>query len=240
AQKLAIEEGRVDLGSVVQKAVENARPAADGRGITLTCSVSAVGGIVKGDEKRLHQVIGNLLNNALAFTPGGGRVSVSLTSDDEVATIEVRDTGAGISPEFLPHVFDRFRQSDGSSTRSHGGLGLGLAIVKTLVELHGGQVEARSEGLARGATFTVRLPPVPADPEVPRPSPDPSAPQPDLEGVTVLLVEDDGDGREALCISLELAGARVLACASTAEARRAMESELPDVIVSDIGMPGED
>jgi PAS domain S-box-containing protein len=240
AQKLAIEEAAVDLTKVVATAVENARPAAASKGVLLTCALADVTGRVMGDEKRLLQVAQNLLNNALAFTQRGGRVGISLTGDENRATLEVKDNGAGISPDFLPHVFERFRQSDASSTRRHGGLGLGLAIVKTLVELHGGQVEARSEGLSRGATFTVRLPLAPIDPELPRPSPDPVPPPPDLDGVTVLLVEDDGDGREALCISLELAGARVVACASTAEARRVMESELPDVIVSDIGMPGED
>jgi PAS domain S-box-containing protein len=241
AQKLAIEEASVDLTTVVATAVENARPAAAAKGVLLACSVGDVGGRVKGDEKRLLQVTTNLLNNAIAFTQNGGRVGISLTCAEGMATLEVRDNGAGISPDFLPHVFERFRQSDASSTRRHGGLGLGLAIVKTLVELHGGQVDARSEGLARGATFTVRLPLVPADPEVPRPSSDPGGiRQPELDGVTVLLVEDDADGREALGLALELSGARVVACASTLEARQAMEAEAPDVIVSDIGMPGED
>ncbi len=184
-------------------------------------------------------MVGNLLANAIKFTPAGGRVSVALVTRSGEASIQVADTGAGIAPEFLPCVFERFRQANASSTRVHGGLGLGLAIVKTLAELHAGRVEARSDGPGRGSTFTVRVPLRPAPRETAPPRHDTDAEQGALDGITLLLLEDDPDAREALRIALEQTGAEVHAGGSAAEGRRIMRTVTPDVIVSDIGMPGE-
>jgi len=237
SDQLVIEEEPVDLAVVVQAAVEDARAAAATKGVELSCSVSPPPGPVLGDEKRLHQMVGCLLANAIKFTPSGGRVSVTLVTRGAEATLQIADTGDGIAPEFLPRVFDRFRQANASSTRTHGGLGLGLAIVKTLAELHGGDVEARSEGAGRGSTFAVRVPlrPAPREP----PPVETTEPQGELDGITLLLLEDDPDGREALRIALEQTGAQVYAGGSAAEGRQIMEEVTPDVIVSDIGMPGE-
>ena len=248
--KLVIEHEPVDLAMVVRSTVEDARPAAEAKGIALGCSLAPLANAVVGDEKRLRQMVGNLLANAVKFTPSGGQVTVtlgtrerddaSLAAHRTVAILSVGDTGAGISPDLLPHVFDRFRLADTKSTRSHGGLGLGLTIVKTLTQLHGGRIEATSEGVGRGAKFTLRLPLGPALAE-PSASSSDAHPQPgELAGVTALLVEDDPDGREALRLALELAGARVQACGSPAEARLVMAAASPDVLISDIGMPGED
>jgi PAS domain S-box-containing protein len=239
SNKLAIEEEPVDLGMIVEAMVESVRPAAEARNLTLSCSVAKAAPPAIGDEKRLRQMVGNLVNNAVKFTSAGGRVDVALRVDPraETATIEVRDDGMGIPPEFLPHLFERFRLADASNTRSHGGLGLGLCLVKTLTELHGGRIEASSEGVGKGATFLVHLPL--------RPSPLGAAPAAahaatgDLAGVTVVLLEDEADGREAICLALEQSGAQVHAVSSAAEARRTLERVVPDVIISDIGMPGE-
>jgi PAS domain S-box-containing protein len=240
SNKLVIEEELVDLAMVVHTAVENARPAAAAKGVELACSVAPLPRPVLGDAGRLEQVVGNLLANAVELTPAAGEVSVTVTSEGSQAAIEVRDTGAGIEADFLPHVFDRFRQADSTSTRSHGGLGLGLAIAKTLAELHGGGIEARSQGPGQGATFTVRIPLCAAPLGRPPLRADHQDAPGALTGVTVILLDDDVDGREALRLALELAGASVHACGSPAEARRALEGGTPDVLVSDIGMPGED
>jgi PAS domain S-box-containing protein len=239
SHKLTIEEEPVDLGMIVEATVETARPTAEARSVALCCAVAPAAVAAIGDEKRLRQVVGNLVNNAIKFTPAGGRVAVALRVDPpaEMATIEVRDDGMGIPPAFLPHLFERFRLADASNTRSHGGLGLGLCLVKTLTELHGGRIEASSEGVGRGATFLVHLP-LRASPVAAAPAPD-HAVDGDLAGVTVVLIEDDADGREALCLALEQSGALVHAASSAAEARRTLERVAPDVIISDIGMPGE-
>ncbi len=239
AHKLAIEDEPVDLPLIVHSTVDSARPEAAAKGVDLACAVALPAGAVIGDEKRLRQVVGNLLSNAVKLTPRGGRVDVTLASREGEAVLEVRDTGAGIPRDFLPHVFERFRQADGSSTRAYGGLGLGLSIAKTLVDLHGGHVAAASDGPGRGATFTVRVPlraaslaPLPARADDEGPDA--------LTGVTVMLLDDDPDGREALQLALEQAGAGVHAYGSAADARRDLALVAPDVIVSDIGMPGED
>jgi len=229
----------VYLAVVVHTTVDNARPAAEAMGVELSCSVSPPPGRVLGDEKRLHQMVSNILANAVKFTPPGGRVSVALVTRGSEATIQIADTGDGIAPDFLPSVFDRFRQANASSTRTHGGLGLGLAIVKRLAELHGGRVDARSEGIGRGATFTVRVPLRLAPPEPPPPPAEAYDGEGELAGITLLLLEDDPDGREALRIALEQTGAQVHAGGSAAEGRQIMDEVSPDVIVSDIGMPGE-
>jgi CheY-like chemotaxis protein len=208
---------------------------------------------VVGDAGRLRQVVWNLLSNAVKFTPDGGRVIVTLAAAPH-GQIELRvcDNGIGIDPTFLPHVFERFRQADSSSTRAHGGLGLGLAIVRHLVELHGGSVEVASDGPGAGATFTVRLTSNPdaqhpklkaraASAEAPaRNVGDDLEARPNLSGLHVLLVEDEADAREAFSSMLELCGAEVRAVASASDALAAFRARRPDVLLSDIGMAGED
>jgi CheY-like chemotaxis protein len=204
---------------------------------------------VPGDPIRLQQVIWNLLSNAIKFTARGGRVQVRLERVNSHVEIIVSDTGEGIDPEFLPHVFDRFRQADQRTTRQHGGMGLGLAIVKNLVELHGGSVHAVSPGTGQGATFTVRLPVVPVyqvDIEGGRVHPTardllPNTGYADrLDGTTILVVDDEPDTRELLKAGLENCGANVTVAGSAAEAFVTLASQIPDVIISDIGMPDED
>jgi len=204
--------------------------------------------LVKGDPNRLRQVIWNLLSNAIKFTQRGGSVNIDLTCIESIAQLKVRDTGEGISADFLPYVFDRFRQAEASISRKQGGLGLGLAVVRHLVELHGGSISAESEGLGRGSVFTVDLPlaqerrdPARAEErkrEVERRRSRSGAIR--LDGVHVLVVEDDEDTCKLLGTMLRRYGARVTATKSAQEGLRAFQNELPDVLVSDIGMPDED
>ncbi|MDX2165769.1 MAG: CHASE3 domain-containing protein [Deltaproteobacteria bacterium] len=236
--KLSIDDEPIDLAAVMHMAIDNARPAAGNKSVRLDASVGALTGSVRGDVKRLLQVVTNLLNNAVKFTPGGGRIDVKLWQRDQTACIDVIDTGVGIAPEFLPHVFDRFRQADESDARAHGGLGLGLSIVKHLIERHGGTVEALSDGVGCGSTFRVCLPLADGAPRATPARPSlPSGPT-DLNGVAVLVVDDDADTREGMCLALEVNGARVTPADSAAAALLALARELPSVLVSDIGMPG--
>jgi CheY-like chemotaxis protein len=236
----------VELVPVVRAAMDAVRPAADARGIRLETSFDPLAGMVSGDPARLQQVVWNLLSNAVRFTSRGGQVKVSLQSVDAQAEITVSDTGQGINPEFLPYVFDRFRQADSSMTRSHGGLGLGLAIVRHLVELHGGTVEAESEGQGRGASFRISLPLMPAPPATAQTAPaetgEPSRMRQlaSLEGLRVLIVDDEPDARDLIKTVLETCGAAVTAVASASEALAALEQFRPDVLISDIGLPGTD
>jgi CheY-like chemotaxis protein len=245
--RLRLDARPVELRSLVEAAVEAVRPAAEAKGVFVSTMLAPDVGTISADPDRLQQVMWNLLSNAVKFTPQGGRVEVELRRDGAHAVLRVSDTGQGITPEFLPHVFERFRQADMGTTRRHGGLGLGLAIVRHLVELHGGTVQAESDGEGRGASFRLTLPlkaaapaarfegaaaaPVPAEQE---------AQMPWLEGKSVLLVEDDADAREMLRSLLEGRGARVTAAASAAEAWEALGLSRFDVLVSDIGMPVED
>jgi CheY-like chemotaxis protein len=192
-----------------------------------------------GDPNRLQQVVWNLLSNAIKFTPSAGQVKVSLKRKGSHAQIQVSDTGKGIQADFLPHVFDYFRQADASSTRAHGGLGLGLAIVRHLVELHGGTVRAESPGEGKGATFTVKLPLMKEHPKTSE-SRELFKNSPNLAGVRVLVVDDEADTRELISFVLEEYGAKATAVASAREALLALEKFRPDVLVSDIGMPHED
>jgi CheY-like chemotaxis protein len=204
--------------------------------------------LVKGDPNRLRQVIWNLLSNAIKFTQRGGSVNIKLDCVESTARLTVSDTGEGISPEFLPYVFDRFRQAEGSISRKQGGLGLGLAVVRHLVELHGGTISAESQGPGRGAVFTVALPLAqerrdPARAEERRREVDRRRSRSGvvrLDGLHVLLVEDDDDSRKLLGTMLKRYGARVTSTKSAKEALRVFEEELPDVLISDIGMPDED
>lgn len=228
----------VAVATVLQSALESVRPAADAKGVSLTCTVESPSVTVRGDARRLQQVAWNLLSNAVRFTPVGGQVSARLHGVDEAVELRITDTGCGISPEFLPHVFERFRQEDSSTTRAHGGLGLGLAIVHDIVELHGGTVEAVSDGEGCGATFIVRLPVAGSRTEVDPPHTPAAVLR--LSGARVLVVDDDADTREVLKTVLESAGAEVVLSASAGETRSAFVQAHPDLLIADIGMPGED
>ncbi|HEV7517433.1 MAG TPA: PAS domain-containing protein [Thermoanaerobaculia bacterium] len=244
--KMRLDVQPIELVPVVEAALESIRPAAEAKGIRLQRVFDPLGP-VHGDPDRLQQVVWNLLANAVKFTPKGGRVQVLVTRVNSHVEIVVADSGVGITPEFLPHVFERFRQSDSSSRRQFGGLGLGLAIVRHLVELHGGTVEARSAGEGQGAVFTVCLPLAalpPALPERRHPKADlgdgRGLPGPGLAGIKVLVVEDDPDTRELILRVLADHAAEVTAVASAREGLAALESQRPDVLLSDIEMPGED
>jgi len=246
--KLRLDVRAVDLTSVVAAAAENARPAADAKDIRLQTLLDTDAGPVSGDPDRLQQVVWNLLSNAIKFTPKGGRVQVRLERVDSHVEITVADTGRGIAPEFLPHVFDRFRQADQTTTRRHGGLGLGLAIVRQLVELHGGSVHVESEGEGRGTSFTVSLPLMALRQETPSDAARTHAARdhgelhcpPELAGLRVLVVDDEPDTRDVLAAVLTSCGAQVTLAASAAEAFEQVERARPDVLVTDIGMPEED
>ena len=248
--KLRLDVSVVDLSAVIEAAVDAVRPAAEAKEIRLQVLLDPSAGAVSGDADRLQQVIWNLLTNAVKFTPKGGRVQVRLERVNSHVEIIVGDTGQGVAPEFLPHVFDRFRQADQSSTRKHGGLGLGLSIVRQLVEQHGGTVRAESEGVGRGTTFTVklaRLVTVERRESERRERVHPTAGgripfncAPSLEGLKVLVVDDEPDTREMIRAVLERCSSVVTTAGSAAEARVAFARTRPDVLVCDIGMPGED
>jgi PAS domain S-box-containing protein len=237
--KLRLNPRRTDPGPVVNAAIDTIRPAAEAKRISLSARLPAKPEFVYADGDRLQQVVWNILQNAVKFTPAGGRVEARVVRRDSHVEIAVSDTGVGISPEFLPHVFDSFRQADSSSSRRHGGLGLGLAIVKQLVELHGGAVEASSEGEGRGATITVRLPLMPLTTDVAAEHPEKHRPTPKLAGVTVLVVDDHADTRDVVAMSLEQAGAAVITAASAAEALAVLRERRPEVLLCDLEMPGE-
>lgn len=247
--KLRLDVRAVDLTDVVTAAVEAARPAAELKSIRLQTLVDPQAAPISGDADRLQQIVWNLLSNAVKFTPKGGRVQVRVERVNSHVEIVVSDTGHGIEPEFLAHVFDRFRQSDGSSSRRHGGLGLGLAIARQLVELHGGTVSVVSAGEGQGATFTVSLPllPVRSEPASDEPRVHPAAQSaapdgcpPELAGLRVLVVDDEADSRELLNAVLSSCGAEITAASSAAEAFELVKGGQFNVIVSDIGMPDED
>jgi PAS domain S-box-containing protein len=248
--KLRLSIGAVDLPEVIMAAVDAAGPAAEAKHIRVQTFFDPRADQISGDPDRIQQVVWNLLSNAIKFTPKDGQVQVRLERVHSHVEIVVIDTGVGIEPEFLPFVFDRFRQSDASTTRRQGGLGLGLAIVRQLVELHGGTVSVESRGQGHGATFTVKLPllPLRTEPESEAPpsvhpaaqtNESPNCP-PELSGLRVLLVDDEPDSRDLLNFMLESCGAEVAPAASAAEAFKLIRSEKFDVVVSDIGMPDED
>jgi signal transduction histidine kinase/ActR/RegA family two-component response regulator len=240
--KLRLEVRPVELTSVIESAAESVRPAAEAKGIALEADLDAHAGPVAGDPERLQQVVWNLLSNAVKFTPEGGHVGITLTRDGGQVVVTVRDDGKGINAEFLPFLFERFRQADSSSTRAHGGLGLGLAIVRHLVELHGGAVRAESAGEGRGARFVVTLPALASLPEAALAVDEEREPlePPALDGLRVLVVDDEPDGRELVTTLLESSGAQVQTAASVSEALAVLERSPVDLLVSDIGMPEED
>jgi PAS domain S-box-containing protein len=248
--KFRLEMRATDLRAVVDAALESLRPASDARGILVTAMLDPHVGVILADPDRLQQVVWNLLSNAIKFTPSGGRIEVRTVRRGADVEIAVSDTGQGIDAAFLPFVFDRFRQADGSITRSHPGLGLGLAIVRHLVEMHGGTVAASSEGAERGAVFTVRIPTIvgrgftlSACESTTQDSPEsrPTAPPTSLLADTrILVVDDDADARRLVSAVLADAGAHVTAVTSTAEALAALERAPVDLLLSDIEMPRED
>jgi CheY-like chemotaxis protein/two-component sensor histidine kinase len=236
----------LDLRDLIRGVVESVFPTAAAAGLDLQLS-SIPPVIVHADLRRLEQVFFNLLSNAIKFTPAGGRVSILTVEDDGVVEVRVADTGVGIEKEFLPFAFDRFRQADSTTTRTHGGLGLGLSIARQLVEAHAGTIEVQSEGRGRGATFVVRLPVAghgrerTDDSEARPPAPPigpPAAPR--LEGVRVLIVDDEPDTREIICHELEGCGAQVTEAGNASEALRFLETNDVDVLLADVAMPDED
>lgn len=246
--KMRLEVEDVDVEIVIANAIEAIRPAANAKGVALSHAVDPSVGAVRGDGGRLQQVVWNLLSNGVKFTPTGGRVDILARKRDAFVEIVVSDDGQGIDAEFLPHVFERFRQADATTTRKHMGLGLGLAIVRHLVELHGGHVGVESDGLGKGASFVVSLPTsslrsdtVERLPAVRSTASPPSlAHPPELAGARILVVEDEDDARELLVHVLEPCGIRVSMAANVTEALAKVEYERPDIIVSDIGLPEED
>jgi nitrogen-specific signal transduction histidine kinase len=239
--KLSLTAVPVNLASVIAAALETVHLAAAAKHIQMTLDLDSSIAPVSGDATRLQQVVWNLLTNAIKFTPKGGQVTVELRQLEQAAQMRVTDTGKGIQPQFLPHVFEYFRQEDGSTTRNFGGLGLGLAIVRQIVEMHGGTVWAESEGEHRGASFTVQLPlstqARPSEPERPRDSVTLEAP---LSNLQILLVDDETDTREFQAMVLEQSGATVTAVASGLEALQALDRFRPDLLISDIGMAAMD
>src|SRR5215203_2354540 len=242
--KLQLHLGPVDLITVVNAALDAVKPALEAKDIRVERQFQEGLKVIAGDVDRLQQVVWNLLSNASKFTPVGGTVGVRISQDETYAQIEVRDTGPGIAADFLPHVFERFRQADGSTTRTHGGLGLGLAIVRHLVELHGGVIAAENVTSATGAVFTVRLP-LPSSElsleVVPAATPvDRNVTEVDLADVRILVVEDELDALDLITIDLTAHGAKVRGAASAAEALDLLRSEEFDLLISDIGMADTD
>lgn len=247
--KLRLDVSSVEMDRLIETVIEGVRPAADARSIHLRTVIDPQIDPLSGDPDRLQQIIWNLLSNAIKFTPEGGRVEVRLERRDSQVEITISDTGQGIDPELLLHVFDRFRQFDSSSRRRHGGLGLGLSIVRQLVELHGGTVTAESPGAGAGTTFKVILPVKSVQHDLndvknpPQPiieGNNPTESEPALNGVRVLVVDDERDSREFVAAALMMRGAEVVSLGSAIEALEEMERQPFDVLVSDIGMPEMD
>lgn len=237
AGKLLLDLGPVDFAAIVQEAVDIARPSALAKGVDLSLDIVGAIGSLYGDAARLLQVVNNLLTNAIKFTPRSGRISVRLEQVDGQARLTVADTGIGISSDVIPYLFSRFVQADSSVTRTHGGLGLGLSIVRHLVNVHRGEVTVQSPGQGQGTTFTVTFPMGASARVKESPTPSPSS---DINGVRVLLVEDDDDTRESLASVLALLGADVRAVPSAAAGLATLDEYHPQAIISDIAMPGED
>lgn len=237
AGKLVLKRESVDLRTLIQSALDYVALTAEAKGVDVHIYLPEECIGVAGDSRRLQQVFWNLLNNAVKFTPSGGRVDVECACDDLTLTVKVRDTGEGIAPEFLPQVFERFTQANGSISRKHGGMGLGLAIVRHVVELHGGSVRAESEGEGRGATFIVELPrATAADAPLVQGKEPPQLGNRPLAGIQVLLVEDDADAREVAKTLLVEAGAGCRVASSAREALTILDDWQPSILISDIGM----
>jgi CheY-like chemotaxis protein len=245
--RLKLEIQPIELRPVIQAALDTLKLSIQAKRISLlfTCEPQTPA-VINGDGEWVQRVIWNLVSNAIKFTPDGGQISVELKHDSVSAQIRVADTGKGIAPEFLPHIFERFRQKDSSTTRSFGGLGIGLTIVRHITEAHGGTIQAESRGENQGAAFTLRLPISTRRPSGGTRSSVRSTPDqqlffpPTLSGVRVLIVEDEGDTRDLISLVLEQAGAKITQAPNAAEAFKIVKKGKQDVLVSDIGMPGED
>jgi signal transduction histidine kinase/ActR/RegA family two-component response regulator len=251
--KMRLEIHAVEVGPIIEMTIDALRPAADAKAINIHLDIDPSVGQIPCDPNRLQQIVWNLMSNAVKFTPQGGKIEIRLEAIDSHARITVTDSGEGISTDFLPYVFERFRQAEGSITRKHGGLGLGLAIVRHLVEMHGGEISANSPGKDQGATFTVKLPltsqviaeppPEDAEPVVVAEADNICAPACEaklLEKLRILIVEDDQDTLRMLAELLAQHGAAVKPICSASEAMEEMERWEPDLLISDISMPGED
>jgi signal transduction histidine kinase/ActR/RegA family two-component response regulator len=246
--KLSIEAQPLYLDAILEESLDVVRPTAEAKDIELIVTFESAPGPILGDANRLQQVFWNLLSNAIKFTEPGGRVEVRMERFEEQARIIVSDTGKGITPDFLPYVFDPFRQADSSSARRQGGLGLGLALAERLVEMHGGAIKAESDGEGRGATFTVTLPTRSGSRAISEMNAIElsktleTGDQPILAGLRVLVVDDEADARDLLAIRLQQYGADVITAPSAEAAMEALalQEPRPDLIVSDIAMPGED
>ena len=237
--RLRVEHQPVDLVPVLEAALESVRKAAEAKRIALFAHLDPQAGRVSGDASRLQQVAWHLLGNAVKFTARGGRVELRLERSDSDLVFEVADDGAGISDELLREIFDPFRQVDAGTTRSQPGLGVGLTLARHLVEAHGGQISVRSAGLGHGATFTVRIPRLASSEALSLPAAGPW-PRPHLAGLSVLLVEDDADAREAITLAVQAMGARVVAVPSAEDALIALDQAVPHLILADIALPGMD
>lgn len=246
--KLQIEPVSVDLCGVVQAAVEAVRPSFEAKEIEVETEVTGDACVVAGDSNRLQQIFWNLFSNAVKFTPQRGKIKVALKRQKSTIKVSVADSGIGINPEFVPYIFDRFRQADGSTTRAHGGLGLGLSIVKHLVELHQGAIDVKSDGLDQGTTFTVTFPVGSAEKLLAlqetaaeaQGNGSPAEASKVLEGLRIMVVDDEADSREVVSAILTRCGSVVMCCESPAEALKVFKEWKPDLLVSDIGMPVED
>jgi signal transduction histidine kinase len=245
--KVRLDVQPVDVEAVMLAAIDSIQPAADAKGIRLETRLDAAAGQILGDAARLQQVVWNLLSNAIKFTPTGGRVDIRLARKEQQVEITVSDNGCGVAPEFVPFVFERFRQGESGTTRQHGGLGLGLAIVRHLVELHGGLATADSGGVGQGATFRVLLPASAAVSKIGAPETgrqnsarEEAEPARPLRGVRVLIVDDDPQARELFAAIAENAGAETRLAACAADALEMLAEWWPDVLLSDIEMPHED
>jgi len=243
--KIRLETDEVDLGDLVQVAVDGIRPSAAAKGLTIRLLREPEAVLVNGDPSRLQQILWNLLTNAMKFTPAQGLIRVTVQHIDHQVEVVVKDSGIGIRQDFLPFVFERFRQADGSTTREHGGLGLGLSIVRDLVELHGGTIAVESKGENLGSTFTVRLPAVAPKPvgkhvDFSGTFKQFAAPLTSLSGAVVLIVDDEPDGRTLLARLLSETGAKVFTATNAEEGMQALKAQPVNVLVSDVGMPGVD
>jgi signal transduction histidine kinase len=246
--KLRLEITATRVSDAIEGAVLAVRPAADSKRVRLDVAIGPDVGVIAADAGRLQQIVWNVLSNAIKFTPSGGKVEVVASQDDTRVLIEVRDDGQGIRPEFLPHLFEAFRQADSSVARRHGGLGLGLAIVSQLVDAHGGRINAHSDGEGKGATFTIELPvrtatdvdEVPSEGSLPVVEAAAVAADVRLDGVRLLIVDDDEDSRDLIGCILAEQGATVASASTAREALRMLEESHPDVLLSDIGMPDVD
>ncbi len=245
--KIRLDVQRLELAPILEVAIDSIRPSADAKALVIRKTIDPHAGALFGDPNRLQQIVFNLLTNAVKFTPKGGKIDVLLEAVNSHVDLTIHDTGIGVTPEFLPHLFERFRQADSSTTRRYGGLGLGLSIVKQLVELHGGTVRAQSAGAGQGTTFIVSLPlRAIQEPSVPREHPatgksvSTRVPEVSLAGIKVVVIDDEPDARELVKIVLADAGAEVLVGSCAEEGLDLVKERRPDVIVSDIGMPGRD